>query len=103
MNITFDVLFEDSSTKLTLEAPQKWTLQSVPKQVTATELKGDIKTPISLIIPQGEEPITLSVTLDLVTCREDECKPIKLSADFIVKRKHDAPDNVSVKEELKVK
>lgn len=88
--------------KLNPEAPQKWTLRPLPEGWTAPALKGLVTESISMKIPKGQDEATLHVVLDLMTCKLNECIPRKLSVEFNVRRKSDAPDNVNIQRELKV-
>ncbi|XP_017886352.1 NHL repeat-containing protein 2 isoform X2 [Ceratina calcarata] len=110
LTITFDVVFFESELKLNVDAPQKWTVKDLPgtnngdnSGWTCAVSNGELATPVSIKIPEGNGISEVHITLNIVACKTTECLPKKLLVLFRVHRKSNASTVVTERKRLVVK
>ncbi|XP_046421281.1 NHL repeat-containing protein 2 isoform X2 [Neodiprion fabricii] len=100
LEIALDVKFMNDL-KLNSDAPQRWSV-NLPDKWTTQASKGDLKTPITLNIPKGELTVEFIISLDIITCKTDECIPKKLDLVFTIRRNSKAQSKVKLNEILEI-
>ncbi|KAK0161514.1 hypothetical protein PV327_009976 [Microctonus hyperodae] len=92
----------DSDVKLNPDAPQSWMINSLPDTWSAKASTDVIGSPIILTAPEENSESKILITLNLITCKTDQCIPKKIDVIFIVKRNSAAPNAVEESKQLKI-
>nr|XP_034195236.1 NHL repeat-containing protein 2 isoform X2 [Osmia lignaria] len=100
-NLEFDVIFHERDIKLNQDAPQKWSVVSLPEnRWSATAISGELSHPISIKVSEGNETHKVHVILDIVGCTSTECIPKRLSVVYRVRQKENFPNVVTERKQL---
>ncbi|KAJ8682744.1 hypothetical protein QAD02_018536 [Eretmocerus hayati] len=102
LSVTFSPVFQ-GDLKLNTDAPQKWSLSLPSIDWKASQIEGDLSTPITIEVPKGTEEKQMHIMLDIMTCRTTECIPKRLSIVYTILRDSQAPSKIVEKKELNVR
>jgi len=104
LTILFDIVFLHNL-RLNENVPQIWHVFLPVSTWTADSLTGELSTPVSIKlseINENEESNELPIILNIMTCTNDSCLPLKLSVIFNIHRQTDAPTAVMEEKKLVV-
>lgn len=102
LSVTFDVAFLENSLKLNADSPQRWSIILPTNTWKAAAKTGELSSPVSVRVAEGNGTTELRVTLDIVACKTTECIPKRLAVVYRVHQKLNAPSVINERKQLSV-